>query len=1164
MNRRVSIAIVSIGLIAGLGFEIPKPDDAPQPLSPAESVAKVKLPAGFRLELVAAEPLINEPSGVCWDERGRLFVSELHGYNLEGQYDIEELNKTGKLDHEVRRLDADERIKQRARAEMHGTVKLLADTDGDGRMDKAEVWANDLPPVYGVCAARGGVIAVCAPDIVYLADRDGDGKPEIRETLFTGFAVGNLERGINAPQWGPDDWIYVGKGHDGGRITGPHLAQPVDLPKTDFRIKPDGTAIEPITGATSTIGMAFTTDGERFAIFTGSPGLHVGPLSWRYLARNPFVAAPKLVNNAMLDQRCYPISKAHPWRTKRSEDPGFAKYYTDRYGIAESAPNGYYTSACSPLVYDDDAMPGLRGQLFACEPAQNFVSRSMVVRDGSMLKLVRPKGEERSEFLASADPWFHPINLSTGPDGAIWISDYYREIIEDYSAIPRYLQQQYGLINGHDRGRIWRLAHDNMPKEPPHDMSRLSNRQLADEIGSKYQWRRQTARRLLVEHGARDVGPQLSKLAASAKDASMAIHALSTLDALGLVKPDDVIAALGSSDAGIRVAGLRLAEPRFDGDDRVWRAINQCKASEPHVRLQLALTLGDSKRPQSLATLANLAREHGDELWMPVAIQSGLLGRTGQMFHELARSPESIGKASGMIAPLCTTIAARRDADELSSAIVEIAAMNNSSLQTTCLRGLRAGFRSPQSVASSDEARSALKKLAGSGKGDAKKQALGLIAVMRLESDAERKERLAQATSLLADSTADSDAQISAVLELSAESNADIVSSLIEALGASTPRVREAILAELIGRSENLPLVLDAIEGKRLPPTAFSAVQRRSLLDARDRRVRARATNLFESVSGPNPEEFARFMKALAAERDLDAGAKVFRDKCATCHLAHDLGFAVGPDLTAEFGRAEEAYIRDILAPSETISAGYTTYNLITIDGRILNGLLAAETPTSITMREAGGKDQVILRKDIDELRALPTSLMIDNLSKELSPADVANVIAWLRQPTSRRVLVDENLDLVSHLNQGDGAAEFESKDVLNGKVSLRITPPQRFSAKIAGWSFPIREKPGPGEYRYLRFAWKTDGGDGVLLELADKGKWPRPDQPTRRYFAGKNTTGWHATRVSSSAPSKWTEQTRDLWADFGDFTLTGIAPTAIGGPALFDRVELLQEAPRE
>jgi putative membrane-bound dehydrogenase-like protein len=1141
--------------------EIPKPVDAPLPLSPAESATKFKLPDGFRMELVASEPLIKEPSGVCWDERGRMFVSELHGYNLEGQYDIEELNKTGELDRVVRRYDADPKIKEAARAGTFGTVKMLTDTDGDGRMDKAEVWADKLPPCYGLCPAREGVIVACAPDIIYLADRDGDGKAEVRETLFTGFAAGALERGLSNPQWGPDNWIYVGIGHDGGHITGPHLAKPVDLPRTDFRIKPDGSAIEPIMGTTKTIGMAFTADGERFVVSTNMPGIHVGPVAWRYLARNPLVAAPNLEDKSMPTQLAYPISLPHPWRQKRSDDPGFSKYYSSHYGQSESAPNGYYTSACSCMVYQDEALPGLQGQFFMCEPAQNFIGRWIIKRDGPVLRLERPKGEDRSEFLPSSDAWFHPIALTTGPDGCIWVSDFYREIIEDYSAIPRYLQQQYGLINGHDRGRIWRLVHDDMPKAPPRDMSHLSNQQLADEIGSKYIWHRQTARRLLVEKGARDVGPQISKLVAS-KDPTIVVFALSTLEALDLLKPENVIAALGSSDAGVRVAGLRLAEPQFDGDDRVWKAVTSCAADEPHVRLQLALTLGDSHRKDSLAALARLAREHGDEQWMIPAIQSGLFGRTGQMFSELAQSPATIGKAAAMIGPLCTAIAVRRDADELSSTVLEIASMKDVKTQADCLKGLHAGFRSPQSVTASDDARNALKQLAHSKNGEVKKQALGLIAVMKLESDADRKARLAKATATIADSTAASDEQLAAVYELAAESDPEIIKAMISAVGTSTPRVREAILAELVGRYEYLPLVLDAIEANTLPATALSAVQRHGILEARDRKVRARATKLFGALKGPSPELVATFTKALAEKRDLAAGAIVFREKCATCHLAHEVGVAVGPDLTAEFGRAEEAFIRDIVAPSDTISAGFNTYNLVTTDGHIYNGMLAAETPTSVTLREPGGKEQVVLRKDIDELHVLPTSLMIDDFAKQLKPADVANVIAWLRQPTSRRVLVDDNLDLVTLLTEGDGGAAFESSDVLNGRVSLRVTPPQRFSPRIAGWNFKIREKPGPGEYRYLRFAWKTDGADGVMLEFADNGRWPAADKPMRRYYSGKNTTAWKATEVSANAPSKWTEQTRDLWADFGDFTLTGIAPTAIGGPVLFDRVELLQQAP--
>jgi putative heme-binding domain-containing protein len=813
-------------------------------------------------------------------------------------------------------------------------------------------------------------------------------------------------------------------------------------------------------------------------------------------------------------------------------------------------------------VYQDEALPGLRGQLFACEPAQNLITRATIVRDGSLLKLQRVKGEEQSEFLASKDAWFHPINLLSGPDGGIWVVDFYREIIEDYSAIPRYLQQQYGLVGGHDRGRIWRLVHEKMPSAPPTDMSHLNGHQLAAEIGSKYLWRRQTARRLLVERSEKSVRSQLSELAKESADPAIVMHALSTLKALDVLRPEDVIFALSHSDPGVRVAALRLAEPWLDRDDRVWQAVSRSSAVEPQVRLQLALSLGESHRAESLPTLARLAREHGDGMWMIPAIQSGLQGRAEQMLSELLQSPKTLGQGRAMVEPLCAEIAARHDADELSAGVVQIAGLSDAKLQASCLRGMRSGFRSPRAVTATEAARGALKQLAASKNGTVKSQAIALMAAMKLESAVERSARIAGATKALGDLAASPNDQLSAVAELAMEDDREVIGTLISTVDMSTPRVREAILSALISRGENFPHVLKAIEDHRLSASAFSAVQRRSLLEARDRRIRARAAKLLETGGGPSPELIDTFTKALSAKRDLAAGAVVFREKCATCHQAHDVGVAVGPDLTAEFGRAEATIIRDILAPSDVISPGYLSYMVATTDGQVFTGLLAAETATSVTLREPGGKEQVILRNNIDELRAMQLSLMPDNLAKLLTPADAANVIAWLRQPTQRRLLIDDNLDLVASLTEGSGEAEFESSDVQSGRLSLRVTPPQRSSPRIAGWKFPIREKPGPGEYRYLRFAWKTDGGDGVMLELADDGRWPPANRPLRRYFAGKNTTGWKATQVSDRAPSSWTVATRDLWADFGDFTLTGIAPTAIGGPALFDRVELLQEAP--
>jgi hypothetical protein len=189
-------------------------------------------------------------------------------------------------------------------------------------------------------------------------------------------------------------------------------------------------------------------------------------------------------------------------------------------------------------------------------------------------------------------------------------------------------------------------------------------------------------------------------------------------------------------------------------------------------------------------------------------------------------------------------------------------------------------------------------------------------------------------------------------------------------------------------------------------------------------------------------------------------------------------------------------------------------------------------------------------------------SLMPDGLEKEISPQDMANLIGYLREVLrgqNKLVLFDEQADFARLLKEGDGKAVVTTEDKFTGKVSLRISPPQRFSPRIAGWNFTIAEKPGPGEYRYLRFAWKSPTGTGIMLELADNGAWPKETEARGRLVSGKNTTRWQAVQVSDQVPRKWVVVTRDLWKEFGPMKLTGIAPTALGGDAYFDRIELLQ-----
>lgn len=1001
-----SVLVVTLALLSQAIAEIPVPTDAPKPLAPEESVKRFRVPDGFRLELVAAEPLVREPSGMCWDARGRLFVCELHGYNMDGQLDIDELNKTGELDREVRRIRASDAIKEAAQKFMVGTVKLLSDTDGDGRMDKSQVFADHLPPCYGICPARDGIVVACAPDIVYLADRDGDGQAEVREVLFTGFSTGPIERGINCPQWGLDDWIYVGRGHAGGKITGPKLPYPVELPRTDFRIKADGSAIEPVLGATNTIGFALTERGERFVIWTYSPGIYVAPIEWRYLARNPDFA-PGRLEDRLGDGRTYPASQPHPWRVRRSEDPGFAEFYTKRNGIKETSPNGYFTSACSPLIYQSDALPGLRGQMLVCEPAQNMIHRTLITRDGPALRISRTEAEEHSEFLTSTDQWFNPISLAHAPDGSVAIADFYREIIEDYSAIPRYLQQQYGVTNGKNHGRLWRLVHRDMPAASPADMSRLTAEQLVQELASSNYWRRQTAKRLLIERKQNEVAPQIADLVQSSQQPATVIGALYTLEALGKLDPGSILKALASTDAGVRIHSLRLSEPWLDSNSKVLeRVLAMTDDPDDAVALQLALTLGESRNPAALQKLSEIARRRGGVRWMDTAVVSSLAGRAGKMLELLFDDEAHLESARDMVSPLAGAVASRRDGAEISSLLQRLTALKDRVLLADCLKGLNARPTNSSPVVLSQPATAALNQLTGDSNRRVSSFAKDLTRRFGVESTAKRNDRIRGALSAIADVQRSPEDRLAAISEIENEDTPEVARGLVAAVADSTPLMRTALLEAIFVRQDRLAEMVAALEAKKLSASVLTAIQRAALSDHPNAELRQRARKILEAPTADNAEQFARYSAALKNARDISRGKELFAKHCAACHQAHGIGSEVGPNLTAENKRAEETMIQDILSPASSITAGYATYILTTTSGQIVTGLLASESATSITLKRQEGKTTTILRKEIEELKSSPISLMPDDLTKALEPQDVADLVAWLKN--ARDIPMDE------------------------------------------------------------------------------------------------------------------------------------------------------------
>jgi putative membrane-bound dehydrogenase-like protein len=1204
---RIRAALFAVLLFAAAPIpaaDIELATDAPPPLSPEASRERFLLPPGFSIEPVATEPLLADPVAMAFDASGALFVCEIHGYNLEGYLDVLDLNRTGELDTAVRRIPANETAQRQASAEQYGTVKRMEDTDGDGRFDRVTVWADRLPCCYGVVPARDGVIVLCAPDIVYLADRDGDGRPEIRETLFTGFGVGEMWSRINNPRWGLDNWIYAVNGiGSGGRITGPHLPAPVQVGATCFRFRADGTAIEPVSGSTSGFGLATNDWGDRFLVSNQQHALLVAPLPHRYLIRNPYRAAPNPVVNISTyghPARVYPTSQPDPWRMARASDPAWVKFY----GVAEATASGFFTAASGQAIYRADQFPAeYRAGHFSVDNAQNLVHHCRLIPDGASYRAARPDGAEQVEFLTSTEQWFRPVNLSVGPDGALYIVDMYRSIIEDYSAIPRYLQQLYieSLIAGGEKGRIWRVFHGDVPPRSPLHLNGADAATLVKALEHPNSLWRETAQRLLVERGDRSVAKPLETLALRGPTPQSRLHALYTLDGLGQLTAAVVEAALDDPHFAIRSHALQLAE-RWLGEHESLRqrVLALVDDPEPRVRLQLAFTLGELQTAAATAALHRLAVEQGEDRWMQAAILSSSSDSAADLTAAVLRDDETAGQSRALLPGLAAVVGARQQPLELAAVLQATATSSASALsKQRVLLGLLEGLpQTPASRFTSPVGTEALAALLTATEVDLKNAAFQLAKRLRFHEAAEMNAVLQEAVRTARDGQTPLAARITALAVLDgadADRVAPLATELLDprqpielqlaviglisslddprAAGwlladwpARTPKTQQAVLEAVFARQQRLPHLLEAVAEGRIPLASLDAFRRTQLLQSPDAAIRRRAEALLHGQTQPaqQRELLDRYREALAGPRDARRGLDVFEKQCSKCHQAQGRGSVVGPDLSATTRRSDEMLLSDMLDPNNQITVGFNQYTVVTADGRILSGVLVAETATSITLRREQAVDTTILRKDIDDLAASPISMMPERLEQEVSPQDAADLIAYLREafgpvPPPQLVLFEDDPQFPTLLNEGQGTATIETQDVHSGAASLAITPPQRFAARIPDWQYAIREHPGPGEYRYLRFAWKADTARGVMLELADQGTWPPADRPLRRYVSGANDTGWQALQIAPDPPGQWTVVTRDLWKDFGDMVLTGLAPTAIGGRALFDRIELLQ-----
>jgi putative membrane-bound dehydrogenase-like protein len=982
-------------LLIVLLFAAPPDGDRPllnnKPLSPRDEQATFAVPKGFRVELVASEPTVIDPVAMAFDERGRIFVAEMRGYPNGGV-------GTGFI--------------------TSGRIKLLEDRDGDGFYETATVWADDLRFPTGLMPWRDGLLVANAPDLIYLQDSRNAGKADRRRTLYTGFDVANIQQLLNSLQFGLDNWVHACAGGAGGNIRcveKPDSAV-VPLRGRGIRFHPDKPgSLEPTSGG-GQYGLS-PDDWQRWFVATNSQHLRHIILPDHYLRRNPALAVGAVTLDIPEHGPACKVFRKSPfeaWRVERTtRRAGSAD--AKRFPTTELVPGGFVTSGCSPLVYTADLLPAeYRGSVFVCDPANNVILRDTLTPHGATF--VAHRGHTDCEFLASTDNWFRPVHLTLGPDGAIYVLDFYREVIETPLSLPDDIKKRLNL-ESRARGRIWRITTAPPGTRPPRvALHKESAAQLVAHLADPNLWWRLTAQRLLFQQPDRAAIAPLEELARTSKSAVGRAHALWTLEGLGALKPAQIERALKDSEEGVREQALRLAESQLRGSKALQDAVIALTDDpSPRVRFQLALTLGAMDTPAGSLALAKLARRPDNDRWTQVALLSSAGSSAASMLANLAADPAFSHSASGsrleLLTRLSAMVGARATDAELAKvlALLGTAGKEPTPFQIALLDGLGQGLANSSRPLSSlwDKPPAALAEAVGKAKvlfvqaaaiaRDEKRPAALRVTAVRLLGSGPFAP-LAETAPALLNPRAAPEIQLAAVRALSAHARPKVATLLLAAWSASSPAVRREITEALFARPERLSALLTALEMKTVLSAQIEPLRLNQLRKHPNAQLRAQAVKVLAGQMTPERRKVVEaYRSALELKADGEHGKKVFAKTCASCHKLEGVGVQVGAELLSALrNKSAEQLLIDVLDPSREVDPRYLSYEVVTRRGLVKTGIIAAETSSSLTLRRGEGAEDVILRSQIESVVSSGKSLMPEGMEAQLSKQDVANLIAYL------------------------------------------------------------------------------------------------------------------------------------------------------------------------
>ena len=968
---------LTIGVGLSLAQAAEQPAEIPKsPLSPEDSLKQTVVHPDFEMQVVASEPQVINPVAVAFDETGVLWAVEMTDYP-HGP-------KPGE--------------------EPKSRIKLLRDKDQDGYYETATVFADKLLFATGLQPWKGGLIVTLAGKVQYMKDTNGDDKADLVETWFTGFEEENSQLRANHPTLGLDNHIYISNGLRGGTVIATHpewkaKAEQVPISGLDFRFQPLTGKYESISGI-GQFGLTFDDYGNRFVCTNRNPNKHI-VLENRYLKRNPYLAVKSVYHDVSPDgedSRVYALSRT--WTTS-------------------TLHAGQFTAACGVTIYRGGLFPqGFYGNSFTCEPTANLVHRDVLTPLGATYS--SKYGRDQVEFIASRDEWFRPVNLANGPDGALYLCDMYRAVIEHPQFMPEELKERSDLNDGIDRGRIYRIVPQGakIDKNVYTSLKDATSEQLVAALSSENAWQRETAARLIFERQDAALQPLLEQLVSNGKTEQARIHALWALEGLG--KLSDSVLETGLKDASQRVIeqAVRLSEPHLSKNAALKKQVlSLVDSADARLRFQLAISLGEADDVSSMVDqLASLMFKGANDSWTRAAVLSSAPDHTVAIFKSFLDQLKAAGTKSAdpseltdAVGEMAAVIGPRLKAEDIQEALSLIAGLDSSqslALQIAGFEGLgnslrRRGkaisqYQTELSAADQEKLKTFYGKIVAAAADPKtplaqKLSAIGVLRYVGFEVSGKTLLSLIEGKSSQA-------VKIAAIGAISAYADDQIGAVLMKGFAKQTPGMRLAILDAMLSNLNRTSLLLDAIEQDQIKISELGPSRSTQLQRHRDAAIKKRAAALFAAaIPADRQKVLAEYQKSLQLKADPLHGKQVFVKNCVTCHKIGDIGVNVAPDIGDSRTKTPEYLLTNILDPNRAIDANFFSYTIITIDGVVHTGIITSDSGASITLTQPEGKTIVLLKEEIDEMKSNGVSLMPVGLEKTINPQQMADLISFIK-----------------------------------------------------------------------------------------------------------------------------------------------------------------------